>query len=375
MQGDSEFEGGVFSEAIEGGRAGARLSLGHDALQAVTAEGARFRLPYAGCQVELGGASGKMWFCRTPDRNLTLFCEAAGFADALRERARRELGPALERLEQDARAHGRRTAAIWLAVLGAVALALTGAMYGLRQAGRAAIDVLPTSVDEQLGELASERVGLEGQPIDDPVVKGAVTAIVERLKRAHKSAFNYRVRVVDAPILNAFALPGGFIVVYTGLVRAAERPEQLAGVLAHEMAHVERRHGMHRIAQSVGVVAAIQLLFGDVTGLAAVAVEVLRAGAINSYGRDQEREADRDALGTLARARLDPGALADFFALLQRKEPSLPSAIAWLGTHPELAERIQETRRQAERLRPPQLEPFALDWPKVQKHAGRASED
>ena len=87
------------------------------------------------------------------------------------------------------------------------------------------------------------------------VVVDAIDTIVRRLAdHASRTDVTYEVWVVDAPIVNAFALPGGYIVVYTGLIDKAETPEQLAGVIAHEMAHVTKRHGLQRVAQSAGVI-------------------------------------------------------------------------------------------------------------------------
>lgn len=386
----TEFEGGVFSQTIAGGRAGAQLSVRSDGLHARTAEGLTFHLPYAGCRLERGGASGKMWFCRTPDRSLTLFSEAPGFVEALRHESRRELGETIAAIEAASRLTARRQASIWALALFAFAAVLGGAYYGMRRAGSALIELVPRSVDEQLGELAEEHTPMQGETLDDPVVSGALREIVDRLadqagqKAADKpnkkaDGFTFKVRVVDAPVVNAFALPGGFIVVYTGLIRAAETPEQLAGVLAHEMAHVTLRHGMRRIAQSLGVVAMIQLVFGDVSGVAAVVVELLREGALSSYSRDQEREADRLGVRTLIEHGIDPQALADFFALLRRREPSLPSAVSWLGSHPELGERIEVIEREARfaksGIRALTPRPFALDWTAVKRHADTLARD
>jgi len=92
-----EFSGGVFAKVIEGGRAGATLRFEGDGLVASTAEAQTFRVPYAACELELGGASGRMWFCRAREPEaITIFCEQPGFVEALTEHARRELGPQLE---------------------------------------------------------------------------------------------------------------------------------------------------------------------------------------------------------------------------------------------------------------------------------------
>jgi predicted Zn-dependent protease len=233
------------------------------------------------------------------------------------------------------------------------------------------VQVLPQSIDEQLGALALEHMELGGPVSADETLQRAVRVAVARLERAQPGSFTFAPRVVESETVNAFALPGGPIVVFTGLLREAESPDQLAGVLAHEMAHVTRRHGLTRIAQSLGVVAAVQLLFGDVSGVMAVAVEVLHEGAVNSYSREQEHEADMDAVQRMRAAGLDAGALADFFELLAKKEGQLPSVLRWLGTHPDLAQRVRDVR--AARGAAVEHEPLNIDWPEVQRRAAKVS--
>jgi beta-barrel assembly-enhancing protease len=367
-----QFDGGVFSAEVEGGRSGAEISFTSHSVVATTPAGQLFSVPFARAELELGGASGKMWFCRAPERELTIFSEAPGFADALEQAGRRELGDKLASLVASARRGTRQRVLLGFGVAAAVGLVLLGLLLGLRQAGRVSVQALPQSIDEQLGALALEHMDLGGPVSTDEVLQRAVRVAIARLERAESGPFTFAPRVVESSTVNAFALPGGPIVVFTGLLREAESAEQLAGVLAHEMAHVTRRHGLTRIAQSLGVVSAVQLLFGDVSGVMAVAVEVLREGAVNSYSREQEHEADMDAVQRMRRAGLDPRALADFFELLAKKEGQLPSVMRWLGTHPELAQRVADVRARAAQSTPVAREPLNVDWPEVQRRAGKS---
>jgi beta-barrel assembly-enhancing protease len=131
---------------------------------------------------------------------------------------------------------------------------------------------------------------------------------------------------------------------------------------------------MQRIVQSLGVVAGIQLIFGDVSGVAAVAVELLRDGAINKYSREHEHEADMDGVRTLINAGVDPQAMADFFDLLARREGNLPSVIGWLGTHPELGQRVTDVKAEAKRIGQHTTRPFTFNWAEVQRHAGAVAD-
>ncbi len=371
---ESAFEGTAYSNDLEGQRA-VTLRLGSDAIVA-EGDGVTLRLAYTDCQIERGGANGVMWFCHNGDRSISLMSAAPGFGDALRRQAGGVLEPRIGQLQEQAQKASRRRFAVTMAVIAGVLALLIGGSVAIREAGRAAVDNLPVSIDKRMGDLAYESMSMQGRPVKDAELQKAVETIMNRLGAGTDDAFSYRVHVLDAPITNAFALPGGIIVVYTGLLGAAETPEQVAGVLAHEMSHVQRRHGMRRIAQSLGVVAALQLVFGDVSGLAAIAVNVLHESTVNSYSRDQEREADLDAAKILANAGIDPRALADFFAVLEKREPSTLRGFTWLATHPDLAERIEDIRARAlERdARVVEPKPLGIDWVDVQRRVRESSD-
>lgn len=378
-RGDERFEGGIFHDAIPGGRAGAQLSFGADGIVAQTTEDGVYEVPFAGASVELGGASGKMWFCRTPDRTCTVFSEARGFGERLRQAGGPVLAQEMAVITTGAQYKQRRELGVWLAGLAGLGVLGAAFVFGLSAAARLSLGVIPGSVDEKLGDFAVEHMDLSGHPSDDKLLDGAVRQLVERLQAHVQTPFKFRVRVLESSQVNAFALPGGQITVYTGLLREAPTAEQAAGVLAHEISHVTRRHGMQRILQSVGVVGSFQLLFGDLSGVLAVAAELLREGAINGYSREHEHQADMDAVATMLRAQLPADALAAFFDQLAAREHALPNFVQWLGTHPELSSRARDVRAESKRLAgasTPKLEPLALDWSAVRAHAGyHAKED
>jgi beta-barrel assembly-enhancing protease len=365
-----EFAGGVLASSLPGGRAGASLRFTPDAVAARTADGEELRVPLASAEVSRAGASGRMWFFRDAAAGVTLFSEDPALAAALSAGAPPSLQAKVAEVLAKGRADAKRSASYWLGGLAAAALLVAGGVYGLRAMGRAAVQALPRSVDTKLGELALSSMDLGGPSDTDPVLVGAVEAIAARLTPHVQPAFKLELRVVRAETLNAFALPGGKVVVYTGLLRMAESPEEVAGVLAHELAHVTRRHGLERIAQSIGVVAGVQLLFGDVSGVLAVGSELLQAGTINGYGRAQEHEADMDAVSTLRAAHVDPAALARFFERLAAQQGDTPELLTWLATHPDLKQRVADVRARSKELGSVSSQPFALDYQAVRRHAG-----
>ncbi|MAT72029.1 MAG: peptidase M48 [Planctomycetaceae bacterium] len=371
----SEFSGGVFSKEIDGGRAGASIALVPEGIVAHTTTGQRFVVRYHECQLEMGGASGRMVFCRPPDRSVTIFCEDKGFPRALATASGSELaGDVDHMLEARQRERGRGRG--WFLIgAGVLAILLIAGYYGVMAAGRAVLMSVPVSVDRTIGDQAFGAMEKPGPEIHDPVVVDAIAEIVDRLGEqanaplAADEQFDFRVHVIDADVMNAFALPGGQIVVFTGLIQACNEPEQLAGVLAHEMSHVTRRHGLERIGQSLGLALAVDLVLGRVEGLATAAVQLAQLAAANSYSRDQEAQADADGVQFMHAAGLDPLALAKFFERLKEEGPGLPGALEWISTHPDHDRRIKAVESQTAALPPLDPRPLKLDWAEVQAHA------
>lgn len=369
------YEGGIFNVSLPGGRAGASIQILSEGIVAQTPSGERFVVPYSGCTLEQGGASGRMLFCRTPDRALTIFCEDKAFAQDLRHGGSGLLVPALEALQVTTR--GERSKYQRYVALGLLAFALlcVGAFYGVRAGAKHAVMALPVAIDKKLGDIASVGMGSEGGRVDDPVVVKAIEAMVQRLKpHASLEGLDFRVSVVDSTQVNAYCLPGGRIVVYTGLIKKAASPDEVAGVLGHEMAHATLRHSLERLAQSAGVVVGVQLLLGDVGGLVAFAADLAQHGLLTSYGRDQERAADNEGLRMMHAAHADGTALARFFATLAAEEGGLPDELSWLSSHPQLDERRAAIAAKWEELGAPELKPWDIDWNDVLTRLGKTIE-
>lgn len=375
---DRQFRGGVFSAKLTGGRAGATLFVLPELLRARTDGGEQFDLAYPDVHMELGGASGRMLFCRNQDRTVTLFCEEPGYIFALTSVAGKHMTEKLAPVHRDLARQQRwrfYVAGAFLALLLALGV---GVPPLARQLLHGVVGLVPYSMDEKLGSAAVGAMDLGGAPLHDPVVVGGVQRLIDRLgPHVTLKQAKFTPHVIDRDEANAFALPGGPLVVYSGLLRRAKTPDQVAAVLAHEMGHVVHRHGLQRIAQSVGVVAVVQFFLGDVGGILALGKELLTVATINNYSRKDESQADTTAVQLLHAARLDPQALAEFFVLLEAKETRGDGAAvpAWISSHPALRERIAAVTAQAAAL--PQLpqEPMAdLDWPALQARLPHAGE-
>ena len=210
-----------------------------------------------------------------------------------------------------------------------------------------------------------------GQIIEDPEINEYLQTLGMSLaSNAHEGAHRFTFFAVKDSGINAFALPGGFIGVNAGLVKATRNESELAGVLAHEIAHVTQRHiarsvqnaGRANLASAAAILAAI--LIGATTGMPTDAVmgtvtaaQGLAAQQQINFTRANETEADRVGIGILAAAGFDPGGMPDFFWTLQQHGGSGGRNIPdLLRTHPVTTERIAETRDRANKLDRPRHE-------------------
>ncbi|MFH1532678.1 MAG: M48 family metallopeptidase [Pseudomonadota bacterium] len=227
-----------------------------------------------------------------------------------------------------------------------------------------AVDHVPVEVEEELGEQAAGQVLSEGRVCAAPAMNQALVTIMERLEAANdEGGYTFRFYLADSTEVNAFALPGGYIFVNRGLIEKAGSPEEVAGVLAHEMTHVTARHGLRNVVARAGMWLIAGLLFGDTTGagglIAGGASELLNL----SFSRTQEEAADQGGLALLVAARIDPRGLPDFFEKLLEEEGNLSAAIpSFMSSHPETRERIRMIRVEIDGLGAQQWTPIDVDW-------------
>ena len=255
----------------------------------------------------------------------------------------------------------------WLSLVLFAACAVGAGVAGwwllARVAPQAAADMLPVETERHLGAALAAAYLADTIPVAGGPAVDAVQLIVDRLATvADTRGTTFTVHVVENDQINALALPGGQIVVFTGLLREASGPEEVAAVLAHEIQHVIRRHGVKRLVQQYGSAALIGMAIGRGKGgrLAGHAGEMVQL----SYDREQEAEADRDGLSLLHRAALPPEAMVLFFERLIRADPvTVPE---FLSTHPDTARRIEQLRQLAAKLPKQAITPLPIDWQTVQ---------
>lgn len=231
--------------------------------------------------------------------------------------------------------------------------------------GDPATKVLSPAEEQQLGSVILGQIRSSLNVIDDPELDTYIQSLGTRLVTAGlDSGLDFAFLCIADPNINAFAAPGGIVAVNTGLILAAESESELAGVVAHEIAHVEQRHlarayanaGKINIATALGVLASIAAGMFDPQLGGAGLYSSIAAGtqASLSFSRANEQEADRIGMGLLANARFDPIGMPKFFERLHRhNQLNAGPELEFLSTHPVTLSRISDTKGRAARYRGP----------------------
>lgn len=252
----------------------------------------------------------------------------------------------------------------WAASIALFAGVLTWLWSGADMVVDLVVSRIPSSWEESLGESVYRQV-LSGQTVvkEGPALQ-AVQAVTDRLTaNLVDSPYRFQVTVVENHAVNAFALPGGYIVVFSGLLEKVNGPEEVAGVLSHELNHVLLRHAMERIVKNMGLLAVVTVLTGHQQGMASVMKEFGIELATLKFGREQELEADLEGLRLLHRTKVAPEGMIGLF---QRLAGSDGGQVELLSTHPMSETRVERLRAEAATLPPMTPESFANDWHAVQ---------
>ena len=207
--------------------------------------------------------------------------------------------------------------------------------------------LLPDEWSQRVGEQMEASLVQNARGCQTPDGERAIAAMLASLADGNPDVPPLQVRVYDIPIMNAFALPGGHVVLTLGLLREAGGPGEVAGVLAHEIGHVSHHHPEEQMIRVAGMQVLISVATGTSGGNDAGSLAGL--AAILKSSRDAEREADAYAVTMLTAARVDPMALKQFFEKVLKEEGKFPGRIfsnlgTVFSTHPVTTERIAQIK-------------------------------
>lgn len=208
-----------------------------------------------------------------------------------------------------------------------------------------------TQQEVQLGQEYAQQINAQLPIIGDPEINRYINVLGDSIARlTSRPELPWQFFVVDSREVNAFAVPGGYVYVNRGLIERAQRLDQLAGVLGHEIGHVVRRHSIKQMQSeqkaNVGVTLLCVLTRVCESQAAQAGIQIAGSAVFARFSRQDEAEADVEAVRNVVRAGIDPRGIPEMFQILINERRSAPSSVeAWFATHPTEESRIQDTER------------------------------
>src|SRR5262245_33955808 len=298
----------------------------------------------------------------------TLYLKNPDLIRSFREAVPDHLNLPLTQVAEQVRQVRHRRQLVWGIVGGVILSTVLGLWLGADLLVEVAVSRIPVEWEQKLGESAYRDFLINQEVVKEGSGVGALEEMTRRLtEQIQNNPYTFEVTVVKSDVVNAFALPGGYVVVFTGLMKKAESGEEVAGVLSHEVNHVLQRHGLDRIVKTLGLMAVVTILVGDPQGLAGLMKQVGLELVTLKFGRAQETEADLTGLLLLQRAKIDPTGMIRFFERLSEKDHG---QMEWFSTHPMSTARAELLKAELASLPKIIPEPFTFDWKKVQDSLG-----
>ncbi|HEX2723125.1 MAG TPA: M48 family metallopeptidase [Gemmatimonadaceae bacterium] len=201
-----------------------------------------------------------------------------------------------------------------------------------------------------IGQQTAQDVAAQIPVVADPYIASYINEIGDTIaSHTSRRDLDWHFFVVNSHQVNAFALPGGFIYVNRGLIESADRFDQLAGVLGHEIGHVIQRHSVKQMQnqQKLGAVAQLACTLTNIceSELGQAAINIGGTALVARYSRADELEADSEAVENVLRVRIDPEGIPSLFEVLMQQRRSEPSVVeSWFSTHPLEESRIEHAR-------------------------------
>jgi predicted Zn-dependent protease len=200
-------------------------------------------------------------------------------------------------------------------------------------------DLVSLEQESDIADYFNRQIFKEFDSVDVELTDSVMNVILERLSQGMDTvSYDYNIYVLRSDQVNAFTAFNGQLFVFTGLIEQTESAEELAAVLAHELAHAENRHVIKNLVKEIGLSSLILIISG---GDPVVMQEITKMVVSSGFNRRMEREADEYAIQYLSDANINPNRLTQFFLKLKQKNKEIPEGLEWISSHPALKERIQ----------------------------------
>jgi len=236
-----------------------------------------------------------------------------------------------------------------------------------------------TQQEVEMGGQYAQQINQQLPIISDPEINRYINVLGDSIARlADDRQLEWRFFVVDSREVNAFAVPGGFIYINRGLIERARTMDQIAGVLGHEIGHVTRRHSIDQMQKAqnanIGVTLACVLTRVCENQATGALINVAGGAVFARFSRDDETEADEEAVKNVVRAGIHPNGIPEMFQILVDERRARPGGVeAWFATHPLEEDRIAETKADIAKIDPLILRGLINDSPNFQSFKRRVA--
>jgi len=244
---------------------------------------------------------------------------------------------------------------IWLGVIGFFVAIILSVFIFRSNIVKGVADQIPPQWEKDMGDKLFEQVKVEYKLVNDTALINELTRTLQPLVNAiEDTAFHFKFYIANNPTLNAFAMPGGNVVIHSGIIEKAANWEELMGVLAHELSHVTQRHHIRGIISNLGIYVVLSSFFGDASALLGTLAQA--SGSLTSLktSREYETESDETGWDYLIKANINPEGMIGMFKKLQKEYPQdedTEELTSLLQTHPAIGERIEVLTAKKKKLK------------------------
>ena len=326
------YQGHAFYKGFDGGKASGEIQITETQIRFIHPKHQQ-SLALSGLEISLGGASRRLVFIKHPSNSdWTFYTSDRRILNNPKLKIDSQLSAQLGR----AKWRRRSSWVVTLSLLASLVLLPVFLFVFMDKLTGLAAEQVPVEWEQKLGKMAFDQYGLQMTRLETIEAKLELKLLTQPLIEALESPrFEFTFYISNDPAINAFALPGGIIVLNSGLILSAESANEVLGVLAHEISHVTQQHGIRNIISTAGTYLIIQAALGDASGIVATLASAAPLLIRQQYSRDFESEADFLGFELLKKANIDPQGLVDFFIILETEKEKKQQALAQLDAEEE----------------------------------------
>ncbi len=363
MSNANEYPCHGFHVDLPGGKAAGKLLLEADGLHFSLGEKSAY-FPFEGTHMQLGGASDRLVLIHHPAHpEWSFYTSDRAILRNPHVQAHPQMAEHLARAKQHTRKNWLIASLAFFIFIGLPGLVLWRSDVFTAWAAQR----IPAEWETKAGKQVMTQIKIKGDFLEQKQTDALLAPLLAPLQTAtQQSRFKWKFHIFNDATPNAYALPCGFVVIHSGLILKADSAEEVLGVLAHEITHVEQQHGVQNMIGNAGLYLGASLVFGDVSGAAAVLANAAPMLLAQSYSRRFEEEADELGTALLQRARINPNGLITFFEKIMAEEKKLLEKVEdqhqrdaiklsmrFLSTHPSTEKRIAELKQRLAKQQSP----------------------